>query len=403
MAEGFDKIPLRIPERWDPVWFESFVREVLALGDARNAIPGSGISITGNSDVPATISTGTDVEQLIDENYLLAETSDFLPNARTIEGESGVIDIDDDGPGQGLTIGLREGGVKNSKIRQGRECSVIGRADDSIGFVADILAAANNRLLARSGDALAFQQAVAEMIAVTATARVLARKSSGAGDAEECTLSEILDFIGSAAQGDILYRGSSGWARLPADTDGKVLTTHGAAADPTWETPAGGGGAMTFIAGNTVAGSAATSLTVSGLDLATDQEYYVRIVLGNATGSAANISLFYNADSTSTNYDRQSLAANNTTISGARANDAIIAGMAASGNTSVSVRIRRRANDTVGAISEAVRDPTTAILLQYFAHAWRTTATNVTGITLTSTVANSLSVGSYIQVFRIHD
>lgn len=66
---------------------------------------------------------------------------------------------------------------------------------------------------------------------------VIGRKSSGSGDWEECTLSEILDFITSAAQGDILYRGSSAWARLPADTDGKVLTTHGASADPTWETP----------------------------------------------------------------------------------------------------------------------------------------------------------------------
>ena len=69
---------------------------------------------------------------------------------------------------------------------------------------------------------------------VSATSRVLGRKTSGAGDAEECTLSEVLDFIGSAAQGDILYRDGSAWARLGAGTSGQVLKTQGAASNPTW-------------------------------------------------------------------------------------------------------------------------------------------------------------------------
>jgi len=69
---------------------------------------------------------------------------------------------------------------------------------------------------------------------VSATSRLLGRKTSGAGDPEECTLSEILDFIGSAAQGDILYRGASGWARLAAGTNGHYLKTQGAGANPAW-------------------------------------------------------------------------------------------------------------------------------------------------------------------------
>ena len=82
---------------------------------------------------------------------------------------------------------------------------------------------------------------------ISASGRVLARKSAGAGDTEEATLSEILDFIGSAARGDILFRGNTGWQRLPAGTDGGVLTTHGVGADPTWTAPtAGGGGKQTI-------------------------------------------------------------------------------------------------------------------------------------------------------------
>lgn len=45
-------------------------------------------------------------------------------------------------------------------------------------------------------------------------------------------------FLSGQTQGDILYRGASGWVRLPAGTNGDVLTTHGAGADPSWLTPA---------------------------------------------------------------------------------------------------------------------------------------------------------------------
>jgi hypothetical protein len=53
------------------------------------------------------------------------------------------------------------------------------------------------------------------------------------------TLSALLDYIGSAAQGDILYRGASDWARLPAGTSGHVLKTNGAGANPEWVAQSG--------------------------------------------------------------------------------------------------------------------------------------------------------------------
>lgn len=76
---------------------------------------------------------------------------------------------------------------------------------------------------------------------VSATARILARITAGAGVVEEATLSQILDLVGSAAQGDILYRGASTWTRLGAGTSGQFLQTQGAAANPQWSTPAGSG------------------------------------------------------------------------------------------------------------------------------------------------------------------
>jgi hypothetical protein len=49
--------------------------------------------------------------------------------------------------------------------------------------------------------------------------------------------------IASATYGDILYRDSTSWARLPAGTSGNYLQTQGAGAAPTWATVSGGGSA----------------------------------------------------------------------------------------------------------------------------------------------------------------
>lgn len=121
--------------------------------------------------------------------------------------------------------------------------SVWARAANSAGKPAPLPAAANDTLLRRVADVLDFGLMTLAMIPdelltyaklqnVSANARVLGR-AAGAPDAiEELALSQVLDFIGAAATGDILYRDATGWQRLPAGTDGQVLTL--AAGVPTW-------------------------------------------------------------------------------------------------------------------------------------------------------------------------
>jgi hypothetical protein len=113
----------------------------------------------------------------------------------------------------------------------------------------------------------------AKMQNVSATSRAIGRKTAGAGDPEELTLSELLDFIGGAAQGDILFRGAAGWARLAAGVSGKFLKTQGAAADPIWATIAGGGD---LLAANNLSdlASAATARTNLGLTIGTNVQAY---------------------------------------------------------------------------------------------------------------------------------
>jgi len=94
----------------------------------------------------------------------------------------------------------------------------------------------------------------AKMQNISATSRILGRKTAGAGDTEECTLSEVLDFVGSAAQGDILYRDASAWARLAAGTANYFLKTGGSGASPSY-------------AGGLVLLSSGTMTNVATLDL----------------------------------------------------------------------------------------------------------------------------------------
>lgn len=116
-------------------------------------------------------------------------------------------------------------------------------AGDTFVVVSD--ASNNARILAyqrASGVPLALADdsvTYAKMQNVSATSRALGRKTAGAGDTEELTLSELLDFIGSATGGDILYRGASTWARLAKGSDGQILTL--ASGLPSWAGAASAG------------------------------------------------------------------------------------------------------------------------------------------------------------------
>ena len=128
---------------------------------------------------------------------------------------------------------------------------------------------------------------------VSAESRALGRKvGAGAGDIQECTGSEILDMVGTAAQGDILYRGAVAWSLLGAGTSGYFLKTQGAGANPVWADAGGGGGdgtvtsvALTTPAFLSVAGSPVTTSGTLAVTLATQAANIV--FAGPASGGAA--------------------------------------------------------------------------------------------------------------------
>lgn len=90
---------------------------------------------------------------------------------------------------------------------------------------------------------------------------VLANPGPGDAAPVALTISDVLDFI-SQNQGDILFRNATDWVTLEPGTTGQVLTTHGPAADPSWENGgSGSGGGVVYDDGTVPAGNTVINTT----------------------------------------------------------------------------------------------------------------------------------------------
>jgi hypothetical protein len=93
---------------------------------------------------------------------------------------------------------------------------------------------------------------------------VIGNNSGGTAAAFPITASNVLDMINNV-QGDVLYRGASGWTVLAPGTSGQVLTTAGASANPTWTTVTGTGTVTSVATNNGITGGTITTTGTIGL------------------------------------------------------------------------------------------------------------------------------------------
>jgi len=121
-----------------------------------------------------------------------------------------------------------------------------------------------------------------------------------AGTATSVTVAKIngagVPAVGTLAQGDVLYYNGSSWTRLAAGTDGYVLTTHGAAQNPTWTQVSSGGGGVslsnatpaTLVKGTATAGVGASA---SRSDHQHDIQTATAVAVGNTNAEGSSTSL----------------------------------------------------------------------------------------------------------------
>jgi hypothetical protein len=160
------------------------------------------------------------------------------------------------------------------------------------------------------------------------------------------------------------------------------------------------GSAIALVGQSTVSGGPATTLVSPALDLNTDLSYLILVVGGNATAGGFNLSMFYNADTTAANYERQSHTAIGASPAAARGNDAIIATPTASDNYNIWIRVTKDFAGLTRATAESNYDDVANISSRRIDHVWNSSA-NVTLITLSSSVSSTLPNGSYMRVWRL--
>lgn len=127
-----------------------------------------------------------------------------------------------------------------SKLANSAGLSIVGRSANSSGALADITAANDGEVLRRSGTSIGFGDITFGALPQLTSYQVYGNATGSTADAASTSITSLLDGAFSSVQGSVLYRGASAWLALAPGSDGQVLTSGGAAANPAWEASAGG-------------------------------------------------------------------------------------------------------------------------------------------------------------------
>jgi hypothetical protein len=139
-------------------------------------------------------------------NITMSGTTLNVSSGSATVGDADYGDITVSGTGAVWTVD--NGAISDAKLRDSAAVSVIGRSANSGGDPADIAAGANDRVLARTADSVAFQQLTAGMAPndvwtyakiqnVSAASKLLGRGDGGSGDVEEITLGTNIAMSGT--------------------------------------------------------------------------------------------------------------------------------------------------------------------------------------------------------------
>lgn len=153
-----------------------------------------------------------------------------------------------------------------------------------------------------------------------------------------------------------------------------------------------------LLAEYTVTGSAVTSIDFSGLDINSHKSYRIELdILGVTPG--ANIYMFVNGDTTTTNYYMQSVVFNGTGLSGDRHNQPRIGNIGANMSSKFNVNLSIINGKAVYNSISNYRDGSTIEGFMSFG-AKVATVTNIAQLTFVAGTANTINVGSKIRIYR---
>lgn len=155
-----------------------------------------------------------------------------------------------------------------------------------------------------------------------------------------------------------------------------------------------------LLAEYVVTGSPASSIDFQGLDIIAHKGYRIEADLKNATASGLGISLFANNDLVQANYASVAIYSNGSTISSSSLVYAYIGQCDASVGCSITANLSLSATGFYRWSSINCRGTLSVPISYILTGLKKATISNITQLTLVSSVANSLAVGSRIRIFR---
>lgn len=154
-----------------------------------------------------------------------------------------------------------------------------------------------------------------------------------------------------------------------------------------------------LIAEYIVSGSAVTSIDIQNLDINTHKSYRIECEFANATATTSYISFYVNGDTTSSNYYAQSMSRSGTASGGGRGNNAIHVSLIGNSESAV-YGVIGLVNGKYILRSNTTMDEGATIVVADEVVTKVASITNITQLTIMSSVANAIGVGSKVRIYR---
>jgi len=153
-----------------------------------------------------------------------------------------------------------------------------------------------------------------------------------------------------------------------------------------------------LVAETTLSGGAASSITISSLDLAADGGKYDYVITGDVNTAGLSY-LYFNGDTTGSNYNGQRLIANGSTVAGQNfANPVIGYFVAGSGFMCKGTVSLEPITDYNRGVNLASTGSTSAAIVRIHCFVHAVTQTNITSLTFTT--ANNFLDGTNVKVYK---
>ena len=144
-----------------------------------------------------------------------------------------------------------------------------------------------------------------------------------------------------------------------------------------------------------------TSVTISNINASRDDVLLLTFNTTNPADSKTIYHLYFNGDSTDTNYYTQYMLGNGSTLSSDRENASVVGAATASQTLACTVYIYVSPSGIIKFLSLVNRDDSSSVKVLTRTGVYTQTVTGISSITITGSNANSIGSGTVIELWKL--